>query len=232
MLSASNGRRNACFKCHALKGSGGEVREGDWACPSCHVNNYGSRHECFRCKCPRIQHGRGGGYGMADPGRAWGGGGHGAPNPGYGAGTGGRGAPPGAAQGGRPGDWPCPSCGVNCYATRTECFRCKTPKPAAADPAAAAQWPHQTGAAQWGPPAGVGATAGGGGGGYGGGGQWGAGYGGGASQWGGGGGGYGAGYDASYGGLPVRPLPARCKITRSPLYMYMEYLTGGFCVRA
>lgn len=30
---------------------------------------------------------------------------------------------------GRPGDWLCPSCGANCFASRDTCFKCKTPKP-------------------------------------------------------------------------------------------------------
>ena len=29
----------------------------------------------------------------------------------------------------RPGDWTCPSCHANVFASKTECFRCQTPKP-------------------------------------------------------------------------------------------------------
>ena len=29
----------------------------------------------------------------------------------------------------RPGDWTCPSCGANCFASKSNCFRCNTPKP-------------------------------------------------------------------------------------------------------
>ena len=29
----------------------------------------------------------------------------------------------------RPGDWTCPSCSANVFASKTECFRCRTPKP-------------------------------------------------------------------------------------------------------
>ncbi|KAI7887112.1 DEAD-domain-containing protein [Lichtheimia hyalospora FSU 10163] len=46
------------------------------------------------------------------------------------------GAPPGAPTGedaggapAREGDWNCPSCGINNYARRTECFKCNTPNP-------------------------------------------------------------------------------------------------------
>ena len=29
----------------------------------------------------------------------------------------------------RPGDWSCPSCGINNFASRIKCFKCGTPKP-------------------------------------------------------------------------------------------------------
>jgi hypothetical protein len=29
----------------------------------------------------------------------------------------------------RPGDWPCPNCGTNCFASKAFCFKCKTSKP-------------------------------------------------------------------------------------------------------
>ena len=29
----------------------------------------------------------------------------------------------------RPGDWTCPNCGANCFASRVSCFKCQTPKP-------------------------------------------------------------------------------------------------------
>ena len=36
---------------------------------------------------------------------------------------------PGPAQ--RPGDWTCPRCGANVFASKNECFKCRTPKPPA-----------------------------------------------------------------------------------------------------
>jgi RNA-binding protein FUS len=29
----------------------------------------------------------------------------------------------------RDGDWTCPSCMTNCFASKNECFKCRTPKP-------------------------------------------------------------------------------------------------------
>ena len=39
------------------------------------------------------------------------------------------GSPGGGGHEARPGDWPCPNCNANCFASRTECFKCGTPKP-------------------------------------------------------------------------------------------------------
>ncbi|CAO3668477.1 unnamed protein product [Umbelopsis ramanniana] len=64
-------------------------------------------------------------------GRGGGGGGRGGGRGGYGGGgrgdfSGGRGPPPP-----RDGDWSCESCGINNFArNRTECFKCKAPRPA------------------------------------------------------------------------------------------------------
>jgi hypothetical protein len=55
-------------------------------------------------------------------GRGGGGGGGGR---GGGRGGGGRG-------GGLPGDWTCPGCGVNCFASKGACFKCGEPKPGGA----------------------------------------------------------------------------------------------------
>jgi len=126
-------RAESCFRCKALKPaepgglpapSGGlapnggmngaphsERRPGDWTCPnpSCQANVFASRLACFRCNSPRPQH-----LSMA-----------------YAGGAAGGLAPAGGGRGEvRPGDWTCPSCGVNVYSTRHACFRCHTPKPA------------------------------------------------------------------------------------------------------
>ena len=33
--------------------TGQKVLPGDWTCPKCSVNNFASRTECFKCKCPK-----------------------------------------------------------------------------------------------------------------------------------------------------------------------------------
>jgi len=108
--------RNACFRCHAPKpgtsgryggGMNSNVRPGDWTCPGCNVNVFASRNACFRCHMPKP--GMDGGYGM--------GGGYG--------GMAGVDAPVGDI---RPGDWTCPGCNVNVFASRNACFRCHMPR--------------------------------------------------------------------------------------------------------
>ena len=44
------------------------------------------------------------------------------------------GGPPMGGPGGdvRPGDWTCPNCSANVFASKTACFRCQTPKPGGA----------------------------------------------------------------------------------------------------
>ena len=70
------------------------------------------------------QGGGGAGGGGQDYGGSFGGGGGGG-----GGGFGGGGGGGGGGHEARPGDWPCPNCGANCFASRTECFKCNTPKP-------------------------------------------------------------------------------------------------------
>ena len=67
---------------------------------------------CFKCGTPK-------------PDMDYGGGGGGG---GYGGG-----APMGGGGGGgaevRPGDWTCPGCGANVFASKSSCFKCATPRP-------------------------------------------------------------------------------------------------------
>ena len=63
--------------------------------------------------------GGGGGYG----GGGYGGGGGGG---GYGGGGGGGDV--------RPGDWECPACGANVFASKMACYRCQAPKPGGGAP--------------------------------------------------------------------------------------------------
>ena len=97
-------------------GKGGEVRPGDWLCNNCGANNFASRTACFRCQTPKPPGGGGSGsYGGLSDGPT-----------GYGGGKGG-----GSGGGGdvRPGDWTCPNCGANVFASKNNCFRCQTPRP-------------------------------------------------------------------------------------------------------
>ena len=55
------------------------------------------------------------------------GGGSGGGVGGKGGGKGGGGAPSSGAT--AAGDWTCPACTADCFASRSECFRCKTPRP-------------------------------------------------------------------------------------------------------
>ncbi|KAJ1485337.1 hypothetical protein T484DRAFT_1620517 [Baffinella frigidus] len=118
----------ACFRCKAPRtpnarvygqepshgsGMGHEFRrDGDWTCPSCSTNCFASKNECFKCKTPKPS-------GNME-----------APRPG----AGGMGGGPGGNRTFTPreGDWTCPECGGNCFASRMECFRCKAPRPTGA----------------------------------------------------------------------------------------------------
>ncbi|CAL5219459.1 g1294 [Coccomyxa viridis] len=84
-----------------------DMRPGDWMCPSCNVVNFANRTECFRCSEARPE--------SAGPVRGRGsfGGDRFASND----------------SNSKPGDWPCPACGANNFARRTECFRCDEPRP-------------------------------------------------------------------------------------------------------
>jgi hypothetical protein len=65
---------------------------------------------CFKCGTPK------------PPDMDYGGGGGG-----YGGG-----APMGGGGGSgdvRPGDWTCPGCGANVFASKSSCFKCATPRP-------------------------------------------------------------------------------------------------------
>mmetsp|Transcript_20850 Transcript_20850/g.49726 ORF Transcript_20850/g.49726 Transcript_20850/m.49726 type:complete len:261 (+) Transcript_20850:109-891(+) len=43
-------------------GGPGNVRPGDWTCPSCQANVFASKMSCFRCGTPKEDVGQGGGY--------------------------------------------------------------------------------------------------------------------------------------------------------------------------
>merc|ERR1719453_244095 len=82
-------------------GGGGNTRPGDWTCPGCNANVFASKNACFKCGAPKPMGGppmMGGGYG------------------GFG------GLPRGPGGGGdnvRPGDWTCPGCNANVFASKS-----------------------------------------------------------------------------------------------------------------
>ncbi|KAI7885020.1 hypothetical protein K492DRAFT_172753 [Lichtheimia hyalospora FSU 10163] len=82
--------------------------QGDWMCPnySCGFHNYASRFQCFKCGTYRPQN-----AGSPQP-----------PPPGMGYAP----RPPITF---RPGDWYCPNCNFQNFASRTSCFKCHTPNP-------------------------------------------------------------------------------------------------------
>uniref|UniRef100_A0A5B6YFY8 Putative zinc finger Ran-binding domain-containing protein 2-like isoform X1 n=1 Tax=Davidia involucrata TaxID=16924 RepID=A0A5B6YFY8_DAVIN len=111
-------KRDSCQRCRCPKFGGGtdvspyginstEVLAGDWYCTTmnCGAHNYASRASCYRCGAAKDY-----GSGMIDLG---------------GYGCDGSGLP-----GWKNGDWICNrlGCGVHNYASRMECFKCKTPK--------------------------------------------------------------------------------------------------------
>jgi phosphopantetheinyl transferase (holo-ACP synthase) len=112
-------------------GGRGGSRPGDWNCAECGANVFASKSSCFKCGAGKPEgaggdFGGGGGGGYSNGGGRGGyGGGGGYDNGGYGGGGGGGQS--------RPGDWECPSCGANVFASKSACFKCNTPKPGGGD---------------------------------------------------------------------------------------------------
>jgi len=125
--------------------SGGIVgagKPGDWTCPTCGMNVFASKPNCFRCgtvreRAPAIEaEGKGTGKGdwvcgtcgmnvFANKSMC------------FRCGTnkdgtvGGDGSATGKGDNSkRPNDWDCPNCGVHVYAWKNQCFRCGTFRPA------------------------------------------------------------------------------------------------------
>ncbi|KAJ9140949.1 hypothetical protein P3X46_031538 [Hevea brasiliensis] len=107
-------KREACQHCSYPKYGGPDPttftyrRPGDWYCTAmnCGSHNYASRSSCYRCGAMKNDYGSGyGGDSM------------------YGSDGS---APPGW----KTGDWICSrmGCGEHNYASRTECYKCKTPR--------------------------------------------------------------------------------------------------------
>jgi len=104
---AGAGKRPAPY---AVKGSGngkgGQMRPGDWSCPSCGNHNYASKTACNRCHMPN---GAMGGMGMM-------------------GGMGGMQGMMGGASAQRQGDWKCFACSNINYASREQCNKCQVSK--------------------------------------------------------------------------------------------------------
>ncbi|CAK9170926.1 unnamed protein product [Ilex paraguariensis] len=115
-------KRDTCQRCSCPKYAGTdvsasygigrtEVLAGDWYCNAitCKSHNYASRKSCYRCGAPKD-----GDYGF-------GGGMVGSTGYGYEASV---------VPGWKTGDWMCSrlGCGAHNYASRMECFKCRTPK--------------------------------------------------------------------------------------------------------
>lgn len=122
-------RNVACRKCYAPKPANAQLttdpntKPGDWNCPSCGDLQFARRDSCRQCNTPKPQPGM---MGYPPNGQMGYPGGYGfeqAYQP-YGA------PPPQAPQGGKSGDWMCPSCGDLQFSRRTECRQCNTPRPA------------------------------------------------------------------------------------------------------
>lgn len=138
------------------QGAGGNFKAGDWMCNSCQGHNFAYRNDCFKCNSPKGGGGMMGGMGM--PMMMGGGmqammGGMQAPagyrimmvpvNSGFGAVKSGwqtsnmgpysggmqqRGGGGGGYQY-KSGDWKCPGCGFDNFASRSECKDCNEKKP-------------------------------------------------------------------------------------------------------
>ncbi|XP_038701135.1 zinc finger Ran-binding domain-containing protein 2-like [Tripterygium wilfordii] len=113
-------KREACQRCGYPKYGGPdvstylynrtEVLAGDWYCTAmnCGAHNYASRLNCHRCGAMKTGYDCGYGGNMMN--------------------TGGYGSDGSVPPGWKSGDWLCNRCGVHNYASRAECFKCKTPR--------------------------------------------------------------------------------------------------------
>ncbi|KAF3659576.1 putative zinc finger CCCH domain-containing protein 19-like [Capsicum annuum] len=92
-------------------------REGDWMCAACQHLNFKKRDACQRCSCPKyatpVDVAM---YGLKKKQMSW-------LETGYGYDS-------SALPGWKSGDWICSriGCGMHNYASRAECYKCKTPR--------------------------------------------------------------------------------------------------------
>lgn len=90
-------------------------KPGDWQCAECGADVFASKDSCFKCGASKPG---GGGGGKGDGGK--GDGGKGGSSDDKGGGKGG---------GGKAGDWTCPGCNANVFASKDSCFKCGEQKP-------------------------------------------------------------------------------------------------------
>lgn len=128
--------------------AGRQTAPGDWECPACHVSNFASRSQCFKCFANAPEGMGGQGRGGFRGGRGGSRGGFGDRGGFRGRGFGDRGGRGGRggfgdrggrggfqSRGGRGGfgqrapDWKCNACGVDGnFGSKTNCFKCGAPK--------------------------------------------------------------------------------------------------------
>ncbi|KAF9428834.1 hypothetical protein BGZ94_000841 [Podila epigama] len=130
--------RRACLKCNSPSPEGviplqpANFTSGDWMCTNaqCNFHNYASRTQCLRCGSLRPGVSGGSGYGngnggpMASPHHHSHHNHHHHP---YASGGGGGGGAPSITF--RPGDWNCPNCNFQNFASRSVCMKCSTSMP-------------------------------------------------------------------------------------------------------
>jgi len=99
------------------KDGGKGPKPGDWKCEGCGADVFASKDTCFKCGESKPSGGGGGGKGSKDDDRDGGKGG--------GKDKGGK----GGDKGGKSGDWTCPGCSANVFASKDSCFKCGESKP-------------------------------------------------------------------------------------------------------
>ncbi|KAA8535066.1 hypothetical protein F0562_030069 [Nyssa sinensis] len=111
-------KKDVCYNCRCPKFGGTDVSSyrteilpGDWYCTviNCGAHNYASRTSCHRCNNAKDYYCAYGAGMMGSGGSLY----EGSALPGW-----------------KPGDWVCTrlGCGVHNYASRAECFKCRTPR--------------------------------------------------------------------------------------------------------
>ncbi|KAI9202022.1 uncharacterized protein BJ171DRAFT_516334 [Polychytrium aggregatum] len=112
---------NAATAPRATEGAPAGLKPGDWVCSACNYHNFASRRSCFKCYAPSTN-------ASLSPGPGAGSGGPPGDSGYYNSPAGDRGGYPGGL---KPGDWYCPNsnCKFQNFASRTECMRCRSPRP-------------------------------------------------------------------------------------------------------